>query len=567
MAVSNGQLANQTTFNNAFVSKTVDSTTVGKITLANTDVVSGSTVSNTQRELNSINSYTGHPVNTAEGATPVWTSNESGTSNDSLKERAEAQDEKFNNSTGHAHSGAVGDGSPIQAENLQNINLFYGVKLAQVITVSGGTSNDVSSDFSGDTPGGDDATLGVVTTAPRNTVDILNSDGDFIEDVSGNRVYGRLTESSGTWTLTYYVNDAGTETPIAISADDLTIFYKEVFDQADRPTFSDDIPITSDPTADVVDASVTQRGLVSTGVQSFAGDKTFTGTITASNLTGTNTGDVTLGAIGATPNANGSSLSGQVLNLQPADSTFGGVLTAISQVIAGLKTFAAGVIAQTTFRTEGVVETSIESNGTATGSNATLTTPTKEIVYLSNSSLVSIEGITAPSQAQKVTLLNRTTNPVTILETTGTPANAIVTGTGADITLDVDSAITLFYDTNDLTWQIQGGTGSGSGGGAIVVDGTQNISASGTITAAVDQRELRRIQGNSAAVIADTTTPITAGSTEGQELILKGMSDTDTVTIEASGNVQLNGDMIFYNNSTLSLVWIDSKWLELARKI
>jgi hypothetical protein len=46
------------------------------------------------------------------------------------------------------------------------------------------------------------------------------------------------------------------------------------------------------------------------------------------NLTGTNSGDVTLAAVGATPNANGASLSTQVLTLQPFDSTNPGVVTA-----------------------------------------------------------------------------------------------------------------------------------------------------------------------------------------------------------------------------------------------
>lgn len=63
------------------------------------------------------------------------------------------------------------------------------------------------------------------------------------------------------------------------------------------------------------------------------------GNITATNLSGTNTGNVTLAAVGSTPNANGASLSGQVLNLQPADSLFPGVVTASAQTLAGVKTF------------------------------------------------------------------------------------------------------------------------------------------------------------------------------------------------------------------------------------
>jgi hypothetical protein len=111
-------------------------------------------------------------------------------------------------------------------------------------------------------------------------------------------------------------------------------------------------------------ASATLPGVVTAGAQSFGGAKTFgglvtasaslvvtggitatttvaaTGAVTGSNLTGTNTGDVTLGAVAAVPNANGSSLAGQVLTLQPADGTFPGVVTTGAQTFAGAKTFA-----------------------------------------------------------------------------------------------------------------------------------------------------------------------------------------------------------------------------------
>lgn len=75
-------------------------------------------------------------------------------------------------------------------------------------------------------------------------------------------------------------------------------------------------------------ADATHPGMVNASTQTFAGNKTFTGSISASNLSGTNSGDVTLAAVGATPNANAASLSGQILNLQPFDSTHPGVATA-----------------------------------------------------------------------------------------------------------------------------------------------------------------------------------------------------------------------------------------------
>ncbi len=96
-------------------------------------------------------------------------------------------------------------------------------------------------------------------------------------------------------------------------------------------------------------ASATVPGLVNIGTQTFAGNKTFTGSISASNFSGTssgtNTGDVTLDAVGAVPNANAASLSGQILTLQPASVSFPGVVTTGTQSLAGVKTFATGISA------------------------------------------------------------------------------------------------------------------------------------------------------------------------------------------------------------------------------
>lgn len=49
-------------------------------------------------------------------------------------------------------------------------------------------------------------------------------------------------------------------------------------------------------------------------------------------------GVTTMAAIGSSANANGASISGSTLTLQPASGTFGGVLTAGTQTIAGAKT-------------------------------------------------------------------------------------------------------------------------------------------------------------------------------------------------------------------------------------
>jgi hypothetical protein len=61
--------------------------------------------------------------------------------------------------------------------------------------------------------------------------------------------------------------------------------------------------------------------------------------ITVNSTGGSGSGVATLSAIGSTPNANGATITGTVLNLQPADHTLGGVVTASDQEFAGRKSF------------------------------------------------------------------------------------------------------------------------------------------------------------------------------------------------------------------------------------
>ena len=85
--------------------------------------------------------------------------------------------------------------------------------------------------------------------------------------------------------------------------------------------------------------------------------------------TGVNTGDVTLAAIGSSPNANGASLSGQQLQLQPANASFGGVVTTSAQTFVGDKTFngkiisALGAAATPNYTFNGDTDTGIFSSG------------------------------------------------------------------------------------------------------------------------------------------------------------------------------------------------------------
>lgn len=90
MGVLDGQDVSAAVTNPAFINKNTDDTTPSKLGLANADVVSGTSVTNTQRELNSISSFTGSVLNSAKDQLPVWTNNNVGSSTDNLKQRAEA---------------------------------------------------------------------------------------------------------------------------------------------------------------------------------------------------------------------------------------------------------------------------------------------------------------------------------------------------------------------------------------------------------------------------------------------------------------------------------------------
>jgi len=106
-------------------------------------------------------------------------------------------------------------------------------------------------------------------------------------------------------------------------------------------TNSGDITLTaSGATANANGASLSGQALtLQPASASFAGLLSSAGFTNLGNQSGTNSGDVTLAAIGSTPNANGASLSGQAVTLQPADASFGGVVTTGAQTIAGAKTF------------------------------------------------------------------------------------------------------------------------------------------------------------------------------------------------------------------------------------
>lgn len=82
-----------------------------------------------------------------------------------------------------------------------------------------------------------------------------------------------------------------------------------------------------------------------TGASGSNGSAGAAGASGATGATGATGAIGALAAIGSAPNANALTLNGSTLNVEPANGTFGGVVTTAAQTFAGNKTFSGGIIA------------------------------------------------------------------------------------------------------------------------------------------------------------------------------------------------------------------------------
>lgn len=248
--IVDGTPVDAATTNAQKLDKVSDDTAVGVIELNNVAVASGSAVTNLQREHNSAASFMGKALNSVKNDLPAWTANNGLVSTDDLFERTDALSAKFDQTTGHGHTGAAGDAPAVDFGDLSGTQLVgYGVQGTN-ITGATGTSDDVSALLVGETPSTAQNVEGIVVNAPHNYVHIFDTSHDVIFDGSGNKVYGRLTEAAGVWTLSYYSNVAGTETAYSFGvATDLVWYYQQLFTEADRPVYSDLFEVRSDEVA------------------------------------------------------------------------------------------------------------------------------------------------------------------------------------------------------------------------------------------------------------------------------------------------------------------------------
>lgn len=220
------------------------------------------------------------------------------------------------------------------------------------------------------------------------------------------------------------------------------------------------------------------------------------GNIAATNLSGTNTGDVTLTAVGAVPNANGASLSGQALTLQPADGTNPGVLTAAAQTIGGTKTFA-NII-----------------NSGLTASQAVVTDGSKQLASLAYDS-----ANTASALVQRDGSGNFAAGTITATLTGTASGNTTITPTNHGVVISgAANAMTAIAGTTGTI--LQGVTGSDPAFSAtptlgLAASATGKLNLSGTTSGTVT------VQPQDAAGTYNFNLPTSAGSA-GQPLLSGG---------------------------------------------
>lgn len=217
MSVSNGQIANASTFNSAFLSKTTDDVKAAKLGLNDTiDPFSGGSIDNVQGLLNELIFTIGN-AGENDSNRNAYSSNVVISDGDSRKTAIEKLDAAFTGLTGS--------------------NGYYAEYQSTTFNGAAGVDDTVTSSFSGKVSGGGASAAGVVTSAPNNRCEIRDSSTlKAIDDGAGNLVYGRITESSGTWTLSYYSNVSGVETAYSFSSTNIKIYFPEVFTSLTRPT-------------------------------------------------------------------------------------------------------------------------------------------------------------------------------------------------------------------------------------------------------------------------------------------------------------------------------------------
>jgi hypothetical protein len=513
----------------------VDSSTVGKIALLNPETPS---VTEIQREHASIASFVGKALNTSATGIPTFSENYVGASSDSIFARADALTLRFDGDSGHSHSGAPGDGPQLSVNSIQGLWPYFAQIETVVITesIGGSSAFDVTSYFTGKEPSLIGQTPGVVVgdfPSIGNAVR-LREDRNIVLTDNDKEIFGLLkydedpiTEDPE-WILEFYtLDDTGDPQPVTTMPGtlDVSLFFTEIFElnKIDRVT------------------PILWPGLFGAGG-------------------GGGLSNIGIDVVGSSPNASGATFASGVLQLQPADQTNPGVLTAATgvQQIGGPKEFTGDLSTVGKLKIRAGKAWSYE-NKAPTGQNAVVSGIDSVIVAVTDDLLESIGGLEQPgSDADDfdyVVLFNETNNPIEIIaeDSSVTAVERIITPDGEDLEVPSQGFVQLFYDRNFTRWRVMAALGADQGGGGLWVE----YSFDSDLILSSDDARQRWVWDGAAAATMDEI--LTVDMPVGGELqvVVRNFGD-DPLTIEptTTGIRKMNGTWIGYNDSIITFTKI-----------
>ena len=118
-------------------------------------------------------------------------------------------------------------------------------------------------------------------------------------------------------------------------------------------------------------------------------------TISGGTISSSSGGSITLGAVGTTPNANGMTLTGSVLNLEPASISFPGILTTGTQTINGIKTFNTQIVSPNAIAANGGITSTLAGQvvySTTSGASIGILGSSSKFELYGNTSRFTIRG-------------------------------------------------------------------------------------------------------------------------------------------------------------------------------
>ncbi|MBP6054234.1 MAG: hypothetical protein KA527_01230 [Cytophagaceae bacterium] len=233
-------------------------------------------------------------------------------------------------------------------------------------------------------------------------------------------------------------------------------------------------------------------------------------------------GVTTMAAIGSTANANGASISGSTLTLQPANASFGGVVTTAAQTFAGAKTFDANIVSN------GVkLGTVGGSNNVLVGGNAMNTTTTSDYnTAIGSYTLNKITSGQFNTALGYSSLYNLTTGTENVA--VGSAALNTQTGGGYNVAIGNKALKSSTTSTQNVALGYWAGYSltTGSGNTTLGYNAGTYIGSTGTVA---------NTTGSNSTLIGINTSPLTDGDVN--EVVIAGGSSDRTVGLGSNSSL------------------------------